>query len=54
MTREEIILGIVLLRKMSDYAYVIVEKDGENISYTIKDSYNKVEDDEEWQITRNI
>ena len=53
MIREEIIVGMVLLRKMSDYAYVIVEKDSENISYTIKDPYKKVEDDEEWPITRN-
>lgn len=47
MTREAIMVGMVLLRKMSDYAYVIVEKDGENISYTIKDPYKEVEDDEE-------
>ncbi len=41
MTNEEIIIGMVLLRKMSDYAYVRVEKDSENISYTIKDLYKE-------------
>ncbi len=48
MTREEITIGMMLLRKTSDYAYVIVEKDkdSENISYTIKDPYKEVEDDE--------
>lgn len=47
MAKEEIIIGMMLLRKMSDYAYVIVEKGSENISYTIKDPYKKVEDNEE-------
>ena len=47
MAKDEIIIGMMLLRKMSDYAYVIVKKDSENISYTIKDPYKKEEDDKE-------
>lgn len=47
MVKEEIIIGMVLLRKMSNYTYAIVEKDSENnISYIIKDPYNEVEDKE--------
>ncbi len=48
MTNGELIIGMMLLRRMSDYAYVIVEKDreNENISYTIKDPYKEVEDKE--------
>jgi len=44
---EEIIIGMMLLRKKSNYTYVIVEKDSENnISYIIKNPYKEVEDEE--------
>lgn len=35
MTKEEIVVGMMLLRNRSDYSYVMVEKDGENLNYTV-------------------
>ncbi len=46
MTKEEIMIGVLLLRKRPDYSYVIVEKDGEHVSYTVKEPCSESEEEE--------
>lgn len=38
MTKEEITIGMVLLRNRPNYSYVMVEKDGDVIKYEVVES----------------
>lgn len=35
MSKEEIFIGMLLLRSKVDYSYVLMRKDGNNISYEV-------------------